>query len=287
MPPRKHSPVGAHVAVGSGLVSGGLAYADAIAAEAVQVFVSNPRAWAPALGDPSRDAAFRRACEARHTPVFVHATYLVNFGSPTDTTRTKSVESVRGALRRARRIGARGLVFHAGSAVDKGARDEALARLRELLLPLLDSLTEDDSDLVVELTAGGGAALAATVDDVEPFLATLDHHPRLGICLDTCHAYAAGHDLAAPGGVRTMLGRLRKVAGAGRLKLIHANDSMDGCGSLRDRHAAIGAGRIGAEPFAELFRHPSTRGVPVIVETPGKAADHAKDVALLKTLRDR
>lgn len=287
MPPRKPSPVGAHVAVGSGLVSGGLAYAEEIAAEAVQVFLSNPRGWAPAVGDPARDAAFRAACAARRTPVFVHATYLVNFGSPTEATRTKSVESVRGSLARARRIGARGLVFHAGSAVDKGARDEALCRLRELLLPLLDGLGDGDPDLLVELTAGGGASLAATVGDLEPFLAILEHHPRLGVCLDTCHAFAAGHDLAAPGGVRTMLNRLRKVAGPGRLKLVHANDSLDACGSLRDRHAAIGAGRIGLEPFAELFRHPVTRGVPVIIETPGKAAEHARDLALLKSLRDR
>ena len=273
------------MAVGSGLVSGSLAYAEDIGAEAVQLFVSNPRGWAPTAGDPVKDAAFQAACERRRTPVFVHATYLVNLGSPTDTTRTKSVESLRGAVRRGRRIGARGVVFHAGSAVDSGDRDAALRRIRDLLLPLLDELTEEDPDLLVELSAGGGGSLAATVEELEPFLAVVDGHPRLGVCLDTCHAFAAGHDLATPGGVRSTLNTVRKTIGRGRLKLVHANDSLDPCGSRRDRHASIGAGRIGLDPFAELFRHPITRGIPVIIETPGKAPDHAKDVAALKALR--
>lgn len=285
MPPRKPSPVGAHVKVGSGLVSGALAYAADIGAEVVQVFVSNPRGWAPAAGDPSKDAAFRLLCEQRRTPVFVHATYLVNLGSPTEVTRTKSVESLRGAVRRGRRIGARGVVFHAGSAVDSGDRDVAMRRLRDLLLPLLDELADDEPDLLVELSAGGGGSLAATVEELEPFLAMVDGHPRLGVCLDTCHAFAAGHDLATPGGVRTTLNALRKAIGGGRLRLVHANDSLDPCGSRRDRHASIGSGQIGLDPFGELFRHPVTRGIPVILETPGKMADHAKDIAALKALR--
>lgn len=287
MPPRKLSPVGAHVAVGSGLVSGGLAYAEEIGAEVVQVFMSNPRGWAPAAGDPAKDEDFRRACAERRIPVFVHSTYLVNLGSPTEATRSKSVESLRGAIRRGRRIGARGVVFHAGSAVDSGGREAAMRQVRELLLPLLTGLCDDDPDLLVEPSAGGGASLAAKVEDLEPFLATAESHPRLGVCLDTCHAFAAGHDLATPGGVRTTLNRLHKAIGRGRLKLVHANDSLDPCGSRRDRHASIGAGRIGIDPFGELFRHPITRGVPVLIETPGKLPDHAKDIATLKALRVR
>lgn len=286
MPPRKPSPVGAHVPVGGGLVSSGLAYAEEVGAQAVQVFVSNPRAWAPSAGTPVRDEEFRTACEERRTPVFVHATYLINLGSPTEATLERSVESLRGSLARGRRVGARGVVFHAGSAVDRSGHEAALGRLRERLLPVLDGLAADDPDLLVEPTAGGGASLAATVEELAPFIAALDGHPRLGVCLDTCHAWAAGHDLASPGGVRTLLNALVKAAGRGRLRLVHANDSRDACGSLRDRHAAIGMGQIGKEPFAELFRHPATRGVPVVVETPGQAAEHAADIVTLKALRD-
>ncbi len=290
MPPRKPSPVGGHVFVGAGLLApgsaGGLGYAREVGAEAVQLFVSNPRAWAPATGDPARDEAFRTACAQARIRVFVHAPYLVNFASPTEATRRRSVQSVGAAVARGARLGALGVVVHAGSAVS-GGREPGLRLLRESLLPLLDALRPEDPMLLVEPMAGGGQPLAGTVDELASYFAALDHHPRLGVCLDTCHAFAAGHDLAAPGGVRATLSALVKAVGRGRLRLVHANDSKDPVGSGRDRHASIGAGRIGVDPFAELFRHPATRDVPVIVETPGKAADHARDIALLKSLRDR
>ena len=285
MPPRKPSPVGSHVPVGGGLVKG-LAYAREIGAGAVQVFVSNPRGWAPSAGDPAQDAAFREACAREGVPAYVHAPYLVNFGSPTEATQRRSVEAVRHALTRGAAIGARGVVVHAGSAVAGAHRDDAMAQLRTLLLPVLDALPEGAPRLLVEPTAGGGQALAATVQDLGPWFAQLDDHPALGVCLDTCHAFAAGHDLAAPGGMKRTLDALVKTVGRGRLGLVHANDSKDPLGSTRDRHEAIGAGQIGKDPFAELFRHPATRGVPVVVETPGDAASHRRDVELLCALRD-
>jgi deoxyribonuclease IV len=159
--------------------------------------------------------------------------------------------------------------------------------MRELVLPLLDDLDDDHPRLLVEPTAGGGQPLAATVDDLEALFDALEHHPRLGVCLDTCHAWAAGHDLAKPGGVRSTLNALVRAVGRGRLGLIHANDSKDALGSGRDRHTNIGTGQIGVEPFAELFRHPATRNVPVVVETPGDVDAHVRDLTTLKSLRDR
>jgi len=176
---------------------------------------------------------------------------------------------------------------HAGSAVDAGARDVALKVMHELVMPLLDELDDDDPRLLIEPTAGGGQPLAATVDDLAPLFEALEQHPRLGVCLDTCHAFAAGHDLAAPGGVRATLNALVRAVGRGRLGLIHANDSKDPLGSGRDRHTNIGTGCIGVEPFAELFRHPATRGVPVLIETPGDVEAHTRDLTTLKSLRDR
>ena len=287
MPPRKPSPVGAHVPVSGGLATGALTYAHEIGAEAVQVFVSNPRGWAPASGDPRQDEAFRAGCEQARIPAFVHAPYLVNLGSPTAETLTRSVSSLRHALARGRAIGARGVVVHTGSAVAGGNRDAAMRQVREALLPILEDLPHDGPDLLLEPTAGQGQSLCAVVDDLGPYLDALDRHPRVGICLDTCHAFAAGHDLAAPGGLKRTLDRLVKVAGRGRLRLVHANDSKDVAGAFKDRHEAIGKGHIGEEPFAELFRHPSTRGVPVVIETPGKALENRRDVELLKQLRDR
>ena len=284
MPPRKPSLVGGH-AIGG--LTGALGYARDTGAEAVQVFVSNPRGWAAANVDPLRDEAFRSAALAAKVPVYVHAPYLVNFGSPTHATLHNSVESVSRALLKAASIGARAVVVHAGSSVDASHRAAALGQLREHLLPILDLLVPDGPRLLVEPTAGGGEALASSVGDLAEWFAAVDDHPMLGVCLDTCHAFAAGHDLATPGGVRATLNELVRTVGRGRLGLVHANDSKDPLGSLRDRHESIGAGRIGAEPFAELFRHPATRGVPVLIETPGKLEGHAADIARLKALRDR
>ena len=285
MPPRKPSAVGAHVPVSGGLDKA-LAYAREIGAGAVQVFVSNPRGWAPSPGDPAQDERFRDDCARSGIPVYVHAPYLVNFGSPTEATLVKSVVAVEHAMRRATAIGAKGVVVHAGSAVAGAHRDQALAQLRSHLLPVLDAAEPDGPRLLVEPTAGGGHALCATVQELEPWFAQLDAHELLGVCLDTCHAWAAGHDVAGPGGMKKTLDALVKALGRGRLGLVHANDSKDPLGSTRDRHEAIGAGHIGKDAFAELFRHPATRGVPVVVETPGDASAHRRDVEVLCALRD-
>jgi len=271
--------------VGGGL-NKGLAYAREIGAQAVQVFVSNPRGWAPSAGDPAQDERFRGACADDNLPVFVHAPYLVNFGSPTEATLRRSVDAVAHAMQRGAAIGAKGVVIHAGSAVAGAHRDLALKQLRTHLLPLLESAAPDGPRLLVEPTAGGGQALCATVEQLAPWCAELDDHEMLGVCLDTCHLFAAGHDLAAPGGAKKTLDLLVKTVGRGRLGLVHANDSKDPLGSGRDRHAAIGEGHIGKDMFAELFRHPATRNVPVVVETPGDADSHRRDIDLLRSLRD-
>ena len=279
--------MGVHVPVAGGLAKGGLAYARDTGAEAVQVFVSNPRGWAAPDGDPAQDAAFRDRCADARIPAYVHAPYLVNLGSPTPSTLELSTAAVAHALRRGRDIGARGVVVHTGSAVGGGQHERAMGQVREALLPLLDTLPDDGPDLLLEPTAGQGRSLCATVADLGPYLAALDDHPRVGVCLDTCHAFAAGHDLAAPGGMTRTLDELVETVGTGRLRLVHANDSKDPVGSCRDRHEVIGRGRIGSAPFAELFAHPAAHGVPVVLETPGKAAEHGAEIALLKGLRAR
>ena len=139
--------------------------------------------------------------------------------------------------------------------------------------------------LLVEPSAGGGRSLAARVEQLGRYLDAVDRHPWLGVCFDTCHAWAAGHDLASPGGMTATLDALVATCGPGRLALVHANDSKDPLGSTRDRHENIGTGRIGAAAFGELFAHPALAGVPVVVETPSEGATgHAKDIATLRDL---
>jgi deoxyribonuclease-4 len=283
-PPRR--PVGSHVPVAGGLAAKGLAYAARIGAEAVQVFVANPRGWATSPGDPAQDEAFRAGCEEQGIPAYVHAPYLINLGSHNAATVDLSVASLRHSLRRGRRIGARGVVVHTGSATGGRGRETALAQIGERLRPLLAELTHDDDPwLLLEPTAGQGSSVCSLARDLGPYLDVLDRHPRVGVCLDTCHAFAAGHDLAAPDGAGRLLDELTAVAGPGRLRLVHANDSTAGCGSRLDRHANIGAGRIGADAFAALLRHPATEGVPFVIETPGGPEGATADVKLLKSLR--
>ncbi|WP_030765840.1 deoxyribonuclease IV [Streptomyces sp. NRRL F-2664] len=280
------NPVGGHVPVAGGLASVGLTYAREMGAEAVQVFVANPRGWATPVGNPVQDERFREECAREGIPAYVHAPYLINFGSHTAATVEKSVESLRHSLRRARRIGALGVVVHTGSATGGRPREVAYAQVREHMLPLLDELThEDDPFLLLESTAGQGFSLCSRAEDFGPYFDALDHHPKLGICLDTCHVFAAGHDLAEPGGTKLMLDLLVDTVGEGRLKLVHANDSKEGVGAHKDRHANVGRGHIGPDAFAELCTHPAMDGVPLIIETPGGQEGHAADVALLKELR--
>ncbi|MEV5361507.1 deoxyribonuclease IV [Streptomyces cellulosae] len=281
------NPIGSHVPVAGGLHSVGLSYARDLGAETVQVFVANPRGWATPVGNPLQDEAFRAACAEASIPAYVHAPYLINFGSHTEATVERSVESLRHSLRRGREIGALGVVVHTGSATGGRDRAVALKQVREHMLPLLDELTRDDDPyLLLEPTAGQGASLCSLVEDLGPYVEQLGAHPKLGVCLDTCHVFAAGHDLAGPGGAHRTLDELAATVGAGRLKLIHANDSKDVVGAHKDRHANIGAGHIGEDPFRDLMTHPETAGVPLVIETPGGKEGHAADVERLKKLRE-
>ncbi|SCG01310.1 MULTISPECIES: deoxyribonuclease IV [unclassified Streptomyces] len=282
------NPVGSHVPVAGGLAATGLAYARELDAETVQVFVANPRGWATPNGNPAQDERFRAECAAEGITAYVHAPYLINFGSHTEATAEQSVASLRHSLRRGREIGALGVVVHTGSATGGRSREVALAQVRERMLPLLDELTHDDDPfLLLESTAGQGFSICSRTWDFGPYFEALDSHPKLGICLDTCHVFAAGHDLAGPHGMRQTLDLLVDTVGEGRLKLIHANDSKDVVGAHKDRHVNIGAGQIGEEPFGELFSHPATENVPLVIETPGGKEGQAADIRLLKKLRDR
>jgi deoxyribonuclease IV len=285
------NPVGTHLKVGKGLVAGAFTDARRIGAEAIQIFAGNPRGWANSTGRPEQDRAFRDACGEAGMRVFIHAPYLVNLGSPTPATYERSVASVAHNLKRALEIGAEGVVVHTGSCVTEGSTESALRQVREGLLPVLDVIGDDGPWLLLEPTAGQGQSLCTGVDDLEAYLDALDFHPRAGICLDTCHVFAAGAPLDEPGGTTDTVDRIVEIGGCtdrgGRLRLIHANDSMDVRGAFKDRHQKIGEGYIGIGAFEELFDHPATEGVPFILETPGSRDENDPDLTLLKKLRDR
>lgn len=274
--------LGAHVPA-----SRAFSYADQIGAETIQIFVSNPRGWAMPEVDPALDEDFKKRANAANLVTFVHAPYLINLGSPTEQTYRNSLASTAYSMERGSRVGAEGVVVHTGSAVDPTHVKQAWKQIHDGLLPLLESLPDSAPYLLLEPTAGQGQSLVKRLDDLAYYFEALENHPKVGICLDTCHVFAAGHDLTAPDGVNQTLTLLADVVGPERLKLIHANDSKDVCGALKDRHENIGDGAIGVEPFAHLLQHPLTSGIPFVLETPGTEIEHSKDLNLLKTLRAR
>jgi deoxyribonuclease-4 len=276
--------IGAHVSVAGGLDQA-VGNAAAVGCEALQVFVSNARGWAPPPVDPAADERFRAGLAgAGLGPLFVHAPYLVNFASASPVTRERSSEAVAAALAKGAAIGAAGVVVHAGAALASG-RAAGLASTREALLPLADaSAALDGPDLVLELTAGTRGALAARFEDMAELLAACGNHPRLTVCMDTCHAQAAGYDLGDPAGAAKALDELFATLGD-RVVLIHANDSRDPVGAGRDRHCPIGTGTIGDQGFTAILAHPGLATLPVITETTGDPAQMAADLTRLRRLR--
>jgi deoxyribonuclease-4 len=282
-PRRKRALLGAHVSVAGGL-SKALARAEALGAEMMQIFVANPRGWALPATDPAADEAFRALTADRGVPVFVHAPYLINFGSPSAATLEKSVEALEFSLRRGAAIGAKGVIMHAGSSVLNLTWDDAVKQVREHVLPLVDEI-DGAPALLIEPTAGGGGALASTAESLHDYLDVLERHERIGVCIDTCHMHAAGTDMSTPESFAAALKSYARAAGKPGIATVHVNDSRDPVGSKRDRHESIGKGTIGPLPFGELFASLVTRELPLIVETAD--SEVAADIAMLKALRDQ
>lgn len=277
--------IGAHVPTSGGMAKRSIAYALDVKAEAIQVFASNPRGWAMPEANFEADEAFRTKAAELDIATYVHAPFLINLGSPTVGTYENSLASTAYSLKRGAEIGALGVVIHTGSAVDVNHVAQAWKQIHEGMMPVLNSLGDDAPALLLEPTAGQGQSLVKKLDDLTKYLEALEFHPKVGICLDTCHVFAAGHDISIKGGMTETLDLLVSIAGAERIQLIHANDSKDVCGALKDRHENIGDGKIGVDPFKELLAHPAVANAPLILETPGQELEHGKEVALLKKIR--
>ena len=277
--------IGAHVPTSGGLAKRALGYAKTIEAESIQIFASSPRAWAMPTPDPVADLAFRNGAAEMDITTYIHASFLINLGSPTVATYENSLAATEYSLKRGSELGALGVVIHTGSAVNEDYVEKSWKQIHDGMMPILENLPDDGPFLLLEPTAGQGQSLVKKINEVEKYLIALEYHPKVGICLDTCNVFAAGHDISKKGGMNETLDLLISVATADRIKLVHANDSMDVCGALKDRHQSIGQGHIGTEPFRELMHHPAMRDVPLILETPGAEPEHGAEVQILRKLR--
>jgi len=279
--------IGAHTPTSGGMAKRSIEYAITTESEAIQVFASNPRGWAMPEANPQADSAFRDRALELDILTFVHAPFLINLGSPTVATYENSVASTAYSLKRAKEIGALGTVIHTGSAVDINHVPKAWEQIHEAMMPVLTNLQDEDPWLLLEPTAGQGQSLVKELNDLTNYFEALEWHPKVGVCLDTCHVFAAGHDIAKKGGMTETLDLLVSIVGIERIRLIHTNDSMDICGALKDRHQNLGEGEIGLKAFQELVNHPAVANAPLILETPGQEPEHGAEIAILKKMRSK
>ncbi len=278
-------------------IAGGLARAVDRAVETgcrcLQIFTRNINRWDVPPLDPAEARAFRDAvAEANLALVVAHDSYLINPASADDALRDKSIAGLICELERADALGIPWVVAHPGAAGEQ-PREIAVRRAGDGFAEALKKTRRLAAGILVETTAGQGSCLGDTFDEVAAVLARIDRsktlRPRAGVCLDTCHVFAAGYPLSPAAALDDTLDQFDRQIGIDRLKVIHANDSKRDRGSRVDRHEAIGKGKIGRAAFGLLMGHPRLAGIPFILETPKEGVDGkpdpANDRANLKTLR--
>jgi deoxyribonuclease-4 len=273
----------------SGGVKKALDNAEEIGAEAVQLFVQSPRAWHFPEHDPADLEAFRERSRESGVPAFVHAIYLVNVASPEDELYEKSVATLRDSVRTACALGAEAVVFHVGSHLGAGF-DTGLARAVPAIRRVLDECDagEDETWLLMENSAGAGGTIGRSLEELATLFERLDGHPRLGICLDSCHLYVSGYDVTGAAELDEVVARTDELIGLDRLRVLHVNDTPSELGSNRDRHANVGDGVIG-EKMGVFLAHPAFQDLPAILEVPGEDnhGPNADEVRKLRKLHAR
>ena len=285
-------PLGAHQSIAGGFTKA-VDRAIETGCECLQVFTRNINRWDVSPLDPDEAAAFRQAVkDAGLSLVVAHDSYLINPASADDALRKKSIAGLVTELERAEALGIPWVVAHPGAAGEQPL-DEAVARAADGIAAALATTRGLAAGILIETTAGQGSCLGATFEEIGAMLDRIDKKPglakRVGVCLDTCHVFAAGYPLAPRESLDDTLRRFDRAIGLERLVVIHANDSKRELGSRVDRHEAIGQGKIGREAFRLIMNHPKLARIPLILETPKEGDDGkvspAKDRGNLATLR--
>ncbi|MGB5985154.1 MAG: deoxyribonuclease IV [Desulfobacterales bacterium] len=260
--------IGAHVSAAGGVENTPL-NARKINASAFALFTKNQRQWkAKPLSDKSI-AAFKVNCEqAGYTPrqILPHDSYLINLGHPEEAGLSKSRNAFLDEFRRCGQLGLIYLNFHPGSHLKKISPSACLTRIAESI----NLAVEDTPEViaVIENTAGQGTNMGHTFEQLAEIIHQVENKSRVGVCLDTCHSYAAGYDIKSAAGWNAVLEEFDRVVGMDYLKGMHLNDSKKGHGSRVDRHANLGQGELGLEPFHILMADSRLDGIPLILETP-------------------
>jgi len=279
--------IGIHTSTAGAPVNAALKAAE-LGANCFQIFSGSPRMWrSVSITEDQADAM--KAARAEHdlTPLVIHDSYLINLASADAAIRGKSIAAFRGELERALALGAEYLVMHPGSAKGYEGLDPALETLVASLEQAGRGLAADSFTLLFENTAGGGATIGRSFEELKTLgeMAGPKLEFKIGFCLDTCHLFATGFDVASEEGLDDTVKQAETVLGLARIPVIHTNDSKGELGSRLDRHENIGKGHIGLEGFRRILSHPKLRDKAFILETPiDNEGDDQRNVDTLKSL---
>lgn len=275
--------IGAHVSAAASLDQS-LNRALEIKAECTQIFISPPAQWIHVEHLPQEFEDYKfKSTVLGIKPNFIHSTYLLNFGSKYEVTLHKSIEWLIYAQKTAEKLEVEGTVFHLGSFGERSTK-EVIDQVAQALIQVIKN--SDYGFLILENSAGAGDLIGKNFSTLGEIIKIVKN-PKIKICLDTQHAFAAGYDLRSKKGLDEILSELDQEIGMERLIVIHANDSLSALGSNRDRHANIGEGLIGLEGFKNMLHHKALKDLPFILEVPGFPDGADKDnIQILKSLRE-
>jgi deoxyribonuclease-4 len=272
---------GAHVSTSGGIFTA-IDRIEAMGGDAVQIFTQSPRAWRPTSHPKENLARFReRRAEAGIGVVVCHALYLINLASPDDALYARSLDSLLHTIGVAVAIDADAVVLHVGSHLGSGF-EAGLERAAPALARALERC--EGPWLLLENSAGAGGTIGRSVEELAALVDRLGRHPRLGLCLDSCHLYVSGVDVTDQAAVDALVVELESRVGLDRLRALHVNDAAAPLGSNRDRHANVLEGRMG-EKLGAFLSHPAFQSLPAVLETPGPEG-HGPDAAELARLRE-
>jgi deoxyribonuclease-4 len=277
--------IGAHMSVAGG-VSLAVERAVVHRCEALQIFAKNANQWRGRPLPLDEVALFRAGVrDAKFAAVVSHASYLINLATTDGTLRGQSREAMADEIDRAEALGLLGVVLHPGC-YTSGHAGEGLRLVARNLLDLLDARPSGTTMVLLEHTAGQGTSLGAMFEDLAAILDAMHGHPRVGVCLDTCHLLASGYDIVSARGYARTFDAFERIVGLERLKLFHLNDSKKPLGSRVDRHEHIGEGMVGLTAFRRLVNDPRFARIPMVLETP-KSEGKAKGPITVDPLDER
>lgn len=275
--------IGAHVSVSGGVFNAPL-NAAALGANAFAMFLKNQRQWAAKEYDDKTIDAFRanmQKCGFSADAVLPHDSYLINLGSPDVDARQKSFDAFLDEARRVEELGLKLLNFHPGSHLRQISEDDCLKLIAESMNEAIAKTKE--VVLVIENTAGQGSNMGYRFEHLARLIELTDNKKRVGVCLDTCHTFAAGYELRDAAGFAKTFEEFERIVGFEYLRGMHINDSKGAIGSKLDRHDSLGVGTIGLDAFSFIMADARFDGIPLVLETPNEAI-WADEIKLLRSL---